>query len=83
MIFPFIFIRTFIKKMNWIFYNHVNKKGYFSNHENIISYDITTISKIVHPSLSKDMKGPVQINVNCYSLMLLCLKINCINLRTK
>ena len=61
MIFPFIFIRTFIKKMNWIFYNHVNKKGYFSNHENIISYDITTISKIVHPSLSKDMKGPVQI----------------------
>ena len=42
----------------------------------------TTISKIVHPSLSKDMKGPMQIKRGkCYSLMLLCLKINCI--RTK
>ena len=58
----------------------------FYSHENNISYGIpTTISKIVHdPSSSKDMKGPVQIESDkCYSLMILCLKINCINLRTK
>ena len=44
----------------------------------------TTFSKIAHPSLSKNMKGPMQIKRGkCYSLMLLCLKINCINIRTK
>ena len=60
----------------------MNKKGCFYGHENII-WD-TTITKIVHPSLLKDMKGPVQIKRDkCYSLMLLCLKINFINLRTK
>ena len=38
----------------------------------------------VHPSLSKDMKGPMQIKRGkSYSLMLFCLKINCINIRTK
>ena len=43
-----------------------------------------TTSKIAYPSLSKDMKGPMQIRRGeCYSLMLLCLKINCINIRTK
>ena len=32
----------------------------------------------------EDMKGPMQIKRDkCYSLMLLCLKISCINLRTK
>ena len=42
----------------------------------------TTISKIGHPSLSKDFKGPIQINRGkCYSSMLLCLKINCINIK--
>ena len=58
-----------------IFYIHMNKKDYFYSPENI-SYGIPLlgpISNIVHPSLSKDMKGT----------MLLCLKINCINLRTK
>ena len=35
-------------------------------------------SKIVHPSLSKDMKGPMQIKrAKFYSLMLLCLKFKC------
>ena len=38
----------------------MNKKGYFYSHESIISYGIgTTITEIVHPSLSKDMKGPM------------------------
>ena len=42
------------------------------------------IRNIAHPSLSKDMKGPMYIKRDkCYSLMLFCLKINCINLRTK
>ena len=44
----------------------------------------TTISKIIHPSLSKNKKGPMQIKRSkCYSLMLLCLKINCINITKK
>ena len=44
----------------------------------------TTIIKIVHPLLSKDMKGPMQIKRGkCNSFMLLCLKINCMNLRNK
>ena len=59
----------------------MNKKGYIYSHENSIPL---LASKIVHPSLSKDMKGPMQIKTDkCYSLMLFCLKINCINLRTK
>ena len=73
-------------KLAGYFYNHINKKGYVYSHENITSYTTwnTTISKIVHSSLSKDMKGPMQIKRGkCYSLMLLCLKINCINIRTK
>ena len=52
----------------------MNKKGYFYSHENITSYAVwnTTISKIAHPSLSKDIKGPMQIKRGkCYSLMLL------------
>ena len=52
----------------------MNKKGYFYSHENITSHAIwnTTISKIVHTSLSKDIKGPMQIKRGkCYSLMLL------------
>ena len=41
----------------------------------------TTISKIVHPSLSKDIKSIMQIKRDkCCSLMLLCLKIYCIKL---
>ena len=50
------------------------------------SYDIsTTISKVIRPSLHyQDMKGPMQIKSGkCYSLMLLCLKINCINMSSK
>ena len=62
-------------KSTGYFHNHINKNGYFYSHE---------IYRIVHPSLSKDMKGPIQINRDeCYSLMLLCLKINSINIRTK
>ena len=62
-------------------YNHMNKEGYFYSHENIWH---TTISKIVDPSLSKDMKGLMQIKRGkCYSLMLLYLKISYINVRTK
>ena len=71
-------------KLTGYFYNHINKKGYFYNHENIASYATwnTTISKIVHPSLSKDIKGLMQIKRSkCYWLMLLYLKINCINKR--
>ena len=38
----------------------MNKEGYFYSHESIISYGIgTTVSKIVHLSLSKDMNGPM------------------------
>ena len=50
-----------------------------------MSYGIgTTVSKIVHPPLSKDMKGPMEIKRGkCYSLMLLCLKIKSINMRIK
>ena len=41
-----------------------------------MAYNYT--NKIVHPSLSKDMKGAMQIKRGkCYSLMLLCLKIRC------
>ena len=42
-------------------------------------------NKIVHhPSLSKEMKGLMQIKRGkCHSLTLFCLKINCINIRTK
>ena len=59
------------------FYNHINKNGYFY----IMTY---RYSKIVHPSLSKDMKGPMQIKRSeWYSLMLIRLKINCINIKTK
>ena len=50
------------------------------------SYDIsTTISKVIRPSLHyQDMKGPMQIKSGkCYSLMLPCLKINCINMSSK
>ena len=37
-----------------------------------------------YPSLPKDMKSEVQIKrCKCYSLMLLNLKIKCINLKTK
>ena len=63
----------------------MNKNGYFYSHENGISYGMPLLAgKIVHPSLSKDLKGPTQIKGDkCYSLMLLCLKMNCINLRTK
>ena len=65
----------------------MNKKGYFYSYKNIISYGIPLlgpISKIVHLSLSKDMKGPMQIKRDkCYALILLCLLISCINLRTK
>ena len=44
----------------------------------------TTTSQIVYLSLSKDMKIPMQIKRGkCYSLMILCLKFNCINRRTK
>ena len=47
-------------KSTGYFYNHINKKGYFYSHNNIMLYILhTTISKIVHPSLSKDMKGPI------------------------
>ena len=43
------------------------------------------ISKVVRPSLHyQDMKGPKQIERGkCYSLMLLCLKFNCVNIRIK
>ena len=63
----------------------MNKKGYFYSHENGISYVIPLLaSKIVHLSLSKDMKGAMQMKRDkCYSLMLLCLKMNCLNLRIK
>ena len=44
----------------------------------------STFSNISHPPLSKNMKGPMQIKRSkCYSLMLLSLKINCRNIRTK
>ena len=65
----------------------MNKKGCFHSHENIISYGIPLlgpISKIVHPSLPKDITGATQIKRDkCYSLMLLCLKINCINFKNQ
>ena len=72
LLFLFISINTLtnIRQINWIFLKH------------IIKY--TTISKIIHPSLRKQMKGPMQIMKDkCYSSMLLCLKINYINLKTK
>ena len=72
LLFLFISINTLtnIRQINWIFLKH------------IIKY--TTISKIIHPSLRKQMKGPMQIRKDkCYSSMLLCLKINYINLKTK
>ena len=60
-------------KLTVYFYNHISKKGYFCSHENITSYGIPLLAnKIVHPSLSKDMKVPMQIQRGkCYSLMLL------------
>ena len=62
-----LFLFTFISTLTNIgeigyFYNHVNKKGYFYIHENLIYIWHSTISKIVHPLLSKDMKYPMQIN---------------------
>ena len=45
----------------------------------------TTIIKIVRTSLHyQDIEGPMQIERGkSYSLILLCLKINCINVRIK
>ena len=49
-----------------------------------MAYHYQTITKITHPSLPKDIEGPMQIKRGlCYSLMLLYLKMNCINIRTK
>ena len=48
----------------------MNIKGYFYSHENMSWH--TTINKIVHPSLSEDMKGPMQNKKDKgYSLILL------------
>ena len=52
---------------------------------------ISTLTNIIgkstgyfYPSLPKDITGPMQIKrYKCYSLMLICLKIKFINLRTK
>ena len=93
----FSYIHKYLKrcwaKLTGYFYDHINRKRYFYSHENITSYTLLdslrffwffTISRIVHSPLSKEMKGPMRIKGGkCYSLMLLCLKINCINIRTK
>ena len=86
MLFLFIFISTLtnIRQINWAFLKSHEQKGLIQPRKHQIIIWHTTISKIVHPSLSKNMKGPIQIKrEKCYSLMLLCLKINCIKLRTK
>ena len=58
--------------MNWYFYNHINKKSYCYSHENITSYGIPLLaSKIVHPSLSKDMKSSMQIKRGNSTLLLI------------
>ena len=66
-----IFIITSTKKSIFI---ATHLKKYMAYH----------FSKIVHPSLSKNMKVAIEIKRSkCYSLMLLWLKIIWINIRTK
>ena len=56
-------------KLTGYFFNHINKTDSFYSHKNITSYGIpATISKIVHSSLLKNMKCPIQIKRGeCYS----------------
>ena len=86
MLFLFLSLKITLQilgKSTGYFYNNINSKDTFIATKTLhhMAYHI---SKIAHPSLSKDMTGPVQIERGkCYSLMLLCLKINCINIRAK
>ena len=85
MLFLFTFISTLtnIRQINWIFYNHMNKKGYFYSHENIISYGIPLLPRLFIPHYQNTWKFQCKLRDKYYSLMLRCLKINYINLRTK
>ena len=85
-LFLFIFISTFsnIREIKWMWTTWTKRATFIVTKTLYHEAYHYTISEIVHPSLSKDMKGPMQFKRDkCYSLMLLCLKINCINLITK
>ena len=83
MLFLFIFINTLtnIRQINWILLKLPEQKMLLLKTRKHYIIWHTTISKIVHPSLSKDIKSTMQIKRDkCCSLMLLCLKIYCIKL---
>ena len=70
-------------KLTGYFYNHINKKGYFYSHENITSYGIPLLARLSIPHYQKTWKVQWKLGEINVILMLLCLKVNCINLRTK
>ena len=76
---------TDIGKLTGCFYDYINKKGYFYSHENITSYDIPQLARLSIPHYQNTWKVQCKLRevMLTYSLMLFCLKINCINIRAK
>ena len=87
MLFLFILISTLtnIREINWVFLQPHEQEGLFLQPRKQYIIWHTTISQQDCPSLiiKRHEKSNANQGDKCYSLMLLCLKINCINLRSK
>ena len=63
---------------------YINKKDFFYSHAPSKKYGIPLLARFSILHYQKNMKGQTQAKRSkCHSLLLLCLKINCINIRTK
>ena len=73
-------------KSTGYFFNHINKNSYFYSHtlQKTLYISIWHSHHYQHSSIPKNKKGIMQIKRGkCYSLILLCLKINYVNNKTK